>query len=202
MAIFIYGGSFDPFHLGHQHVIESIPRITFNDKIYIVPTYHTPAKEKPIFSNQSRLEILNVAINSMLECGFNRSLLIDTFEIDKGRQVYAIETVTYFKRLFPNENLNFVMGTDCFFNLHTWKQYKELMEMVLFYVVKREQVADTTYESYINNFFRADKSKFKFIDNEIKEISSTEVRSQLSNVTWQLFVPKQTIPLIEKRRLW
>ena len=114
---YLFGGSFDPFHVGHlammQHLYEQFPQ---SNAFYFVPTGKAGHKPPPRYSRTLRKAMLQTIIEG--ECRqFERWQvgMID-FELNQPEAVFTYQTLIFF-----NQPVTWVMGDDQFFQFHTWK---------------------------------------------------------------------------------
>ncbi|MBN1971703.1 MAG: nicotinate (nicotinamide) nucleotide adenylyltransferase [Candidatus Delongbacteria bacterium] len=164
--IAIYGGTFDPVHLGHVLPVSSIAELFNFDKVIYVPSYHTPHKENQTITEPfHRIEMLKIALGDF------QNFEISSFEIEQGRVVYSYETVDYFYNLY-NCDLYFIVGFDSYLKFHTWKYYSSILEKCKIIVLKRGLVKTN---QNLNN------SDFIFVESEIINISSTEIRKKIKD---------------------
>ena len=89
MKIGIFGGSFDPIHLGHTRIINEAIISLQLDKMLIVPTKHNPWKEDSVANNQQRIEMIQIALKDNSKCE------VCTLEIDRqdNEKNYTIDTI-------------------------------------------------------------------------------------------------------------
>ena len=180
--IAIYGGSFDPIHIGHLRLAEDVREYFGFRQVVFVPAYISPFKDRHFASPEDRKKMLHLAIKN------NPYFFIDDFEIRQSGKSYTIDTIKYFKKNY--DNLFFLLGTDTFLSLHKWKNYKELVELTNFIVLLRGNDTIINIENYIKKFFPNKKLKK---DNQINfsetsfyifearkiDISSTEIRERI-----------------------
>jgi len=128
MGIGIFGGTFDPVHLGHLRAAEEI-RERFNlEKIYFVPVHIPPHKNhQNITDAKTRLNMLKIAIHG------NSFFRLSGIEIKRGGVSYSIDTVQSIKKRY--KDLSFIIGVDAFSEIHTWHNYKELFNHTHFIVM-------------------------------------------------------------------
>lgn len=159
MNIAIFGGSFDPPHIGHEKIVEEALDILDIDKLIIVPTYLNPFKSSFKIEPQKRLQLIQeLFVNT-------KSVEVSSFEIEQNRSVYAIETVEYFSKLYKPEKIYFIIGADNLEKLHLWHNYDKLSKLVEFVVVKRDDIDIV--------------SDYKVLDEVDIDISSTHLRDEL-----------------------
>lgn len=130
MGVGIFGGTFDPVHIGHLRVAEEVKEHFFLHPIYFVPV-NMPAhkRNQPIASAKDRLTMLKKAIRG------NSSFRLSDIEIQRGGISYTIDTVTALEKRF--DNLYFIIGIDAFSEIATWRRYRELFFHTNFIVMVR-----------------------------------------------------------------
>ncbi|NPA57653.1 MAG: nicotinate (nicotinamide) nucleotide adenylyltransferase, partial [Aquificae bacterium] len=178
----LYGGSFDPVHIGHLRIAEDIREYYGLDKITFIPAYHSPLKPKSKAPPQDRLKMLELSIRD------NPYFSVDSFEIDRQEKSYTIDTFRYFKSkgVFPL----FIVGTDAFLTLHRWKEPQELVSSGSFIVVGRggdslEKVKKYVEEHFpqmevtTSNVVEKEAGKVYFFDGRRLDVSSTEIRKRV-----------------------
>lgn len=130
MAIGIFGGTFDPIHMGHLRVAEEIREIFFLEKIYFVPGGIPPHKKRQgITDAEERLRMVKTAVKD------NRFFRVSEVETKRTGPSYTIDTLKAFEKRF--DDLHFIIGIDAFSQIDTWHQYRELFYHTNFIVMTR-----------------------------------------------------------------
>ena len=129
-TIALFGGSFDPPHLGHKAVVKALIKLKEIDNIVIMPTYLNPFKESSFAPAKLRLRWLQEIFASY------EKVSISSFEVDKSKATPTIETVNYLLKSY--DKVYVVIGADNLMNLHKWHHYNELQSLVTFIVASRE----------------------------------------------------------------
>jgi nicotinate-nucleotide adenylyltransferase len=150
----IFGGSFDPIHLGHIEIVKKAFKNFDIDKIIIMPNFLNPLKNSFSAPPALRLKWLKDAFKNV------ENVEISDFEISKNRPVYSVETINEFKPDY------FIIGSDNLKTLHKWKNIDEILKKTEFIVAKRGEVDKSLLKKY---------NIKKFLDINIP-ISSTEIR--------------------------
>lgn len=128
----IYGGTFDPFHMGHVYCIQTIFEKTNIEQVFIVPNNQNPLKdggESP--SAEQRLEMVRVGVQDI------EQVQVDDQEVVRGGKSYTIDTVKNYRKDYDAEQLFLVLGLDQFYQLPEWKDHEKLLEECNFLVVSR-----------------------------------------------------------------
>ncbi len=121
-AIAIYGGTFDPPHLGHLQVADAILGAFHLDALLLVPAFVPPHKRRQtIASPYHRLAMLALATADRPQ------LFVSTIELEAPSRPYTIETLERLQREAPDSRLFFVMGADSFRDIHTWREYRRIL---------------------------------------------------------------------------
>jgi len=133
MRIGIFGGTFNPLHIGHLAVAQAARDSAALDRVVFVPCSEPPHKRLVhLASARDRLAMLKACIRT------NPGFEVSDYEIRKGGKSYTIETVRYFQEtLEPNARLFFIVGGDSAAQLQTWKKIEEITKIVSFIVVNR-----------------------------------------------------------------
>lgn len=122
--LLFYGGTFDPPHSGHFHLLrQAVKRFRF-DKIIVMPTATPPHKTSAHFlSDEKRFRAVEMLLGSI------RGVTVSDWEMRKGGKSYSIETVSYLKDLYPDYEIWFLMGSDMLFSFENWYQADKLAGM-------------------------------------------------------------------------
>lgn len=128
----LLGGTFNPIHNGHLYVAEAVRKRVHLDRILFIPSGNPPHKKKEeIPPAEHRLEMTRLAL--LDRPGFE---LCD-IEVKRPGKSYSVETVSELKRLYPDDRLFFILGTDAFIDLPTWREPERLLSLCDFVVVTR-----------------------------------------------------------------
>ena len=127
----IYGGSFDPVHLGHLITAESIKKELNFERLFLLPCCVPVHKNSLHYSSKQRLEMLSLAIKEF------PSLEIDTREIDRGGSSYMIKTLAEIVKEFKGSTICLIIGMDSFINFKTWKKWDEFAKLVHLIILPR-----------------------------------------------------------------
>jgi nicotinate-nucleotide adenylyltransferase len=128
----IFGGSFDPVHLGHQLVAQAAREELQLDRIFFVPAAQSPFKpDRQLAPAKMRAALLRLALAGKTWAE------LDTQEIDRGGISYSIDTVTKFRARFPDGEFFYLIGADHVAQLPKWRDSGELARMTTFVVIPR-----------------------------------------------------------------
>ena len=177
MKICISGGTFDPIHKGHIEIAK-IALSQFNlDKVIFMPTGNSYMKSD-VTPSIHRYKMLKLAIE-----GIDKFEISD-LEIKREGYTYTKDTVAYFKENYPDDELYFLIGTDTLFMLEKWYMPEYLFKNLIFIVAKRCDAESVAKAEELKEKFNAD---IRFMHNDIIDISSTEIREEFDNKSYDEF---------------
>ena len=132
MTIGIFGGSFDPVHLGHLLVAQAVREELELSRLFFVPAAQSPFKpERQPTAASQRLRLLRLALQGQNWCE------VDDQEILRGGISFTIETMLTYRERFPQARLWYLIGADHTAQLPKWRQAQELGALVEFGVMAR-----------------------------------------------------------------
>ncbi len=133
----IYGGTFDPIHLGHLRVITSLFEKDLIDQLLVVPAGQPLLrKNAPIATGAQRRKMCELAI-STLPTEFQNKIEVNPIEILREGPSYAIDTVHAVCATYPEDSIFLVVGSDAFANLSQWHRVEELLDLVSIICIDR-----------------------------------------------------------------
>lgn len=192
------GGTFDPIHNGHL-ILAEYGRTTFDlDKILFIPTGKPPHKDKASISpNNHRYNMTMLAINS------NPYYLISSIEIQREGIAYTVDTIKYLKSKFAHRDFYFILGSDSLYQIHKWKDYKELLSLCNFIVAKRQDLDNNNLKAKIEELSELYGSYIYILESPFIDISSTEIRNRVKKgLSIKYLVPDPVGQYIEKNKLY
>lgn len=128
----LYGGSFDPVHLGHLLVAQAAREKLALDRLYFIPAAQSPFKPERLPTPAAqRLQLLRLALAGQSWCE------VDDQEIVRGGFSYTIETVREYARRMPMAQLFYLIGADHVPQLSKWREADQLARMIHFVVIPR-----------------------------------------------------------------
>ena len=134
----IFGGTFDPIHMGHMLIADYCKEKLALDEVLFIPASVSPLKsqeKQSSISSVQRLELLRVAIRNYPE------YKIDTCEMDKGGISFTVDTIKYLLERSGNEEYYLIIGEDNASVFSSWKYPDEILSLVNVVVYRREAIA-------------------------------------------------------------
>ncbi len=169
MRIGLFGGTFDPLHMGHLIVAETVRSDFPLEQILFIPAGISPHKlDKNLSPADIRVEMVQKAIEHYT--GFDVSLV----EIQNKKISYTIDTIKWFRETekYQHDELYLLVGSDNFLELNTWKDPEMILEQVHMLVVNRPGFE-------IQNVGVHFRDKMTFIKGPFIDISSSEIRHRV-----------------------
>ncbi|MCM2371155.1 nicotinate (nicotinamide) nucleotide adenylyltransferase [Aporhodopirellula aestuarii] len=177
-AIGVYGGSFDPVHVGHLWIAEAALEQLPIDEVRWVPAATSPLKQSgPVASNSQRLAMLQLALSGQ------GGHVIDTQELDRDGVSYTVMTLEHLRELFPQRRLFLIIGSDSLASFDRWKDPDRILQLGTLAVVARGGMPPPDYS--ILKDFASPKKIDECVAAEISmpqiEISSRDLRARVLN---------------------
>lgn len=123
MATGVFGGTFDPVHIGHLRTALELSEHLHLDKMLLIPCGDPPHRAAPLTPGPQRLEMVELAIAG------EPSLMADSREITRAGPSYTIDTLVELRReLGPEEPLYLCIGMDSLGQLNTWRQWRDYLD--------------------------------------------------------------------------
>ncbi len=177
----MFGGSFDPIHLGHLHLIHNVYQKIRYKKLILVPLFANKFKEDyNTIDSLDRINMINLALEDYKKIypeDKDIEIILDTCEIDRGGYSYTYDTVRY---IYENYNLTnklgLLMGDDLVPTLTKWYNFDKLKELVKFIICNRNneelEIDNLDYEIVNNVIFEDASSTIRAFVKENKDVSS------------------------------
>ena len=163
MKLILFGGSFDPPHLGHLKIIENCCGEC--DKLILMPSAHSPLKTKhPIAVAKHRLKMLELLTQEL-----NQPIQIDDWEINQPEPTYTYLTIHKVQNEYPNSSISLVVGADQLEQFQKWKNYQKILDSI--------HIIGFNRDNY--NAVPVEGMNLTWIKDFKMDISSTEIREKI-----------------------
>ena len=169
----IYGGTFNPPHVGHIRGAEYAICALQLKKLLLIPSCVAPHKDIPVGSPTpaQRAEMLNLAKGEKME--------VCDIELTRGGTSYTYETVEALARQYPDEERVLLMGTDMFLSFLTWKEPQRILDKVSLGVLYRGEKDELAEIAIHKKILEEQGATVYLIKNPVTAISSTQLRRML-----------------------
>ena len=197
MKVGIMGGTFDPIHLGHLAMAESVREIFELDEVLFIPSARPPHKvEKNVTPEVHRLMMTFLATQS------NDKFQVSPMEILREGLSYTLDTMNELEKKFgADSELFFIIGADSMVDLPKWHKAKELVSKVHFIATTRPGVEVNLDD--VKNFFGDSAKNIYQVATAGLEISSTDIRERIKNgKSIKYLVPESVEEYILKENLY
>jgi nicotinate-nucleotide adenylyltransferase len=174
--VILFGGTFDPIHVGHIEVARFALEHIGAEKIIFIPAKRSPLKAFfPLAPDEDRCAMIRLAIY-----GRHRFEVSD-YELKKSRPSYTIETVRHFKDVFGEAQLHWLVGSDAVDELGHWYKIEELIDECTVSVMCRGGFGRPDFERYVDAWGRqrVEKLERNVLETPLIEVSSTEIRRRV-----------------------
>jgi len=186
MRVGILGGTFDPIHIGHLIAASSVYEALNLDSVVFIPAGDPWQKrDRDLSTGQQRLEMVKLATEN------DSRFQVTDLEITRSGPTYAVDTVREWKRLNPNDELFWIVGSDALRGIPSWHEWEAFVTEVTIVAV--------------NRLGKNDSVPFDFVSVDMPEvrISATELRDRFTNgLDTQYLVPKQVSQYISDQGLY
>lgn len=169
----IYGGSFDPVHVGHVALADCAVRECGLDELVFMPAYMSPFKQnREVTDGGDRLAMIRTVL------GYNSAFRVSDHEIVKGGPSYTIETLQYMDGHIAGE-LYFVLGMDSVIQLDKWYMGEDILRNYRLVTASRPDTDDSGALDIIDSFRKKYGAEIMVLGMQPVDASSTEIRNRV-----------------------
>ncbi len=182
MKIGIYGGTFNPPHLGHVAAARAVFELLRLDRLLLIPAGLPPHKEMPDGSPtpRQRLELTRLAAD---QTGLGASVEVLDLELNRQGRSYTSDTLAQLRRQYPDDELWLLMGTDMFLTLQAWHAPEEILSLAGIAAFGRtEEDTEELFAAQRDYLYKTYPQAriFTLTIPGVMDISSTELRRRLA----------------------
>jgi len=164
MRVALYFGSFNPIHIGHLLIAQSVIDLEDIDELWFIVSPQSPFKKKKnLLAERLRYNLIQTATEE------NKMLKVSDIEFKLSKPSYTIDTLTYLEEKHPKKVFNLVMGSDNLEHLHKWKNAELLVDRYTFIIYPRSK----DYVVPLENI------KLNVLNAPLLNISSTIIRDRI-----------------------
>lgn len=157
--LYIFGGSFDPFHKAHKELVEQ-----FDDEVLIIPTYN-PFKDNCLFSLKERILMIKKIKFK------NNSKVVDFTLENPEHYMFMANIINRLSYEYPDSDINLIMGYDTYREIYKWKNIDTIQNDITCLVFNRDNKKRELQKGI----------KTQFLDKDINNLSSTEIRELINS---------------------
>ncbi len=197
----IFGGSFNPPHLGHVLAAREMAEELGLDRLLLVPVGTPPHKDFPEQTPgaEMRLSMLRAAFRDMPQAE------ICEYEIRKPGKSYTADTLSILKRQFPDDELFLLMGTDMFLSLDTWYHPEVICRKAVIAAARRageDEIGQNAMKAQAKKLKSHYDAKVLLLHNSFAEMSSTMVRRMLAFDCAEPYLDPVVLQMIREHHLY
>ena len=194
----IYGGTFNPPHIGHLQAAKQAITSLKLDRLLLIPDRIAPHKEIPSGSPtpQQRMDMLRIAAKN------SPGLEVSDIELRREGVSYTYLTVGELKKQYPDSQLVLLMGTDMFLSFHTWKNPEKILENASLGVFCRGEKGEQAAIEARKAEMEAEGACVELVNNDVIHISSTQMRRLLAFRCAGAFLPEGVLEYIRENKLY
>lgn len=175
MRIALFGGSFNPVHLGHLKLVTDVAGKFAIDKVIIMPTWKTPLKDNSDFADAAhRLSMCRLAFCEL------PYVEVSGLEIRRKGNSYTYLTLNSLKEKYINSELFMLVGADMFCNLEQWKNFEDIFKLAAVIAVPRccDKEKLRIHSKYLEDRYGC---KSYILNHKVMDVSSTQIRQKLND---------------------
>ena len=171
MKTAIYGGAFNPVHNEHINIVRAAKKSLGLDRVIVIPTFISPHKKGVICARaRDRLKMCRLAFEDI------EGVEVSDYEIKRGGVSYSYITCRHFKKLYPEDELYFIIGADMLESFYLWREPEEILKCVTLAVCAREDRDKLKKDiQYFNSRFKREIVEINYVG---ADISSTKIRAR------------------------
>jgi nicotinate-nucleotide adenylyltransferase len=210
--IAVYGGAFDPFHLGHL-----VPTVRAQETFHFEAVYFVPSGNPPHRAGEYLTPVTHrLAMVAMATLPYEAFFAADD-EVFATGYTYTVETVRAYRERYPDAILYFLLGSDSFSQLQTWERWEELVDLVQLVVLHRAHMWGNVLGERVPTSLRSrmqlivpfeevpdpQNHTIYLLDHEPFPISGTSIRTRQSRgLPIRELVPHEVFSYIQKYGLY
>jgi nicotinate-nucleotide adenylyltransferase len=192
----VFGGRFDPPHLGHREAVKGLFQEPGIQQVLIIPSAAPPHKNACV-SAHHRLALTHLAFESLVSDPLPPEIRIDERELTRARlhpqsPSYSFDTLQELKQIYPR--LAFVIGADQLIQLHTWHRFPDLLNLCHWIVIQRKSESRETTERVLSQWeasgmirkgahqswqLKGSSHILQLVSTDAPSLSSTEIRESI-----------------------
>ena len=196
----IYGGTFNPPHIGHICAAECALRALALDKLLLIPDRIAPHKVMPTGtpSPAQRLEMVCLGARQIRD---DRVEVTD-IELKRDGPSYTYQTIAELRQQYPKDSLYLLVGTDMFLSFQNWKNAEKIWSDVILAVFYRGEPSEIEKIQAHKALMESLGAKVELVENPVVDISSTQLRRMLVFGCADSFLPEGVGEYIRERGLY
>lgn len=171
----MFGGSFNPVHIGHKALVQRMIDEFCLDTVYVIPTYCTPLKDNtPMITPQHRFNMCRLTFADVPQ------VIVSDTEILREGNSYTVDTLTEIRSKHPDDELFLIVGADSFMQLPLWHRVKDIFSLATILTIARGELDFADLNSQRIKLEAEYNAKARVLREPVVQVSSTEIRALIS----------------------
>ena len=200
MRVGVFGGTFDPIHLGHLILAEQCRDQAKLDLVLFVPALLPPHKQQQTLTPfAQRVEMLALAISG------NPAFRVEDMEEERSGPSYTVDTLTQLQRERPGDDLSFIIGSDSLHDLRIWHQPRRILELAALLVVARAGFS-TFSAKELKAALQLDDDfslRYQIVEAPLIAIASRDIRQRIAEGrSVRYMIPRAVEAYIQEKGLY
>ena len=195
----LFGGSFNPIHKGHLHLVRAVKKELKLDGVILMPAGEAPHKSTAEYAPAAdRLRMCRLAAKNY------RWLTVSDYETAKSGKSYTVDTLRALRAAYPDAEWTLMIGSDMLLTFETWREWQEILHMARLCAVSRES-GDLPQLQEKAESLKAlcPGAEILVLSVQAVPVSSTEIRQNLKkNADCSCLLPENVVQYIRKKHLY
>ena len=193
----VFGGTFDPLHIGHLILAEeALAQLQIDQVLWVLTQSPPHKKEQHISPVEVRLEMLHAAIRG------HPAFALSRVDIDRQPPHYTVDTMRLLSQAHPGTEWIYLMGEDSLGDLPTWYAPQELVRLCAGFGVMRRPENRVDLGA-LNTVLPGIAQKVQWIDAPLIEISASDIRNRIcQGHPFRYFLPPEVYRIIQENQLY
>jgi nicotinate-nucleotide adenylyltransferase len=194
----VFGGTFDPPHVGHLIAAADAVDALSLDRVIFVPAFAQPLKQDGMWASPAeRLQMVR------LMAGDDPRFVVDPIEIDRAGLSFTVDTLVEMARQSPGDKRFLLVGADVVRSFARWRAPLAVMQLAELAIWRRGDITGEQIASWLPRDAAGGLLPYRELDARRVDVSSTEIRSRvLAGQSIRGFVPETVRGFIERAGLY
>lgn len=195
--VVVFGGTFNPIHLGHIEIINKVLELGSFDKVIVMPTALPPHKiSSDLACDADRFEMCKLATEGI------EKVEVSDLELLRGGKSYTYDTLKHLKNTQPEIDISLVCGGDMIVTFKEWYRYEDVLKLADIIAVKRVGIDNDEFKEAVVDLINIG-GVVDVLKGEICDISSTEIKKHIDNKDYLMrFLPEKVYNYIVNNNLY
>ncbi len=190
----IFGGTFNPFHIGHYEMLKALEADEKIDEIFLLPDKIPPHKVSDFLaSDEHRIEMCNIVAEEF------KKVSVCLCEFEREGKSYSYDTVVFLKDKYPQKQFIFAVGGDMLVTLDTWYKADELIKLIPFIAFRRTDTDALLFAEKLKSLKIMGANIFE-AKEEIPCVNSTYIRNNIEKS--QKLLPQKIYEYIKAKGIY